>query len=374
MNILLISKDWPGECNSGVSLTAALHAKILVDAGHIVSIMGSNSVPDKESLGVSNSICIPSAGSGALYSPVRINKNMMLLKFEELRPDLIIVEAWQTAITDTAIEIGHLLGINMIMISHGISVHPFDFSFKSLMRSLGWIIYKYFKLPRLVSHLNLITSLDMVSNSNRFYDRFLAIKLGIPAVPLVNCPVNYDSKFVGLFKENRKKQIIVVGYFSSIKNQLDAIRCLDELPLEINLKFVGPKKGSYYEKCKKLVNDLNLSARVIFLEDNECNISNEIATSLAVLSTSITEVLPLVLLEAMALGTPFVANDVGAIRSLGAGIIVRSNKERYQALMRLINDGFHWEELSKKGIDKCKQDFSFDLVKANLLNYVGMFS
>jgi len=67
------------------------------------------------------------------------------------------------------------------------------------------------------------------------------------------------------------------------------------------------------------------------------------------LSTSLTEALPIALIEAMANKTPFVATPVGAVTSLGAGLIAASIREQKLAIENLLTDQSLWLRLSELG-------------------------
>lgn len=347
MRITVVSRYWPACERSGVTLAAAEHVKMLVNDGHEVSIIGSNSSVIEEKLPVVERIHVQSSGSGALYSPSRIDKSLLRQALAKTRPNLVIIEGWQTAITDAAVDVSNQMNIPILMISHGVSVHPFSFKLVDVMRAIGWIYYRLSSLPNRIKKLSLLTTLDEKAVSNRFYDRDLAHKFGITVSSLVNTPIHLSDKIYK--REERKLQIVLIGYYSEIKNQLGALEVIHDLPEIFKLRFIGPRKGAYYQKCLKRVNELGLTERVMFSQDDECEISSEIAASLVVLSTSITEVLPITLLEAMANGTPFVATPVGAVPSLGAGIIAANSKEQRNAILALANDDKLWNRTADLG-------------------------
>lgn len=347
MRITLISRSWPSVERSGVSLIAAQHLISLVSAGHIVSIIGSKIDISKEQLPAAAMYYVASKGSGALYSLARVDTVALKDALLKSSPDLVIVEAWQTALTDAAVDVAYELNLPVLMISHGVSLHPYTMRFRDIIRSLGWFFYRMHSLPRLMSRISVLTTLDEFSNSSRFFDRDLARKLHIPICSLVNAPVNYTEIAVP-FKD-RKRQVLVVGYFSDVKNQLAALEILSKLPSEIHLRFIGQRSGAYYLKCRKRAEELGLISRVIFSQDDDCDLASEIANSFVVLSTSVTEVLPVALLEAMASGTPFVSTPVGAIPSIGCGVIASSLEEFQKAIRSLASDYYYWSSISERG-------------------------
>lgn len=367
MRITIVSRSWPPHERSGVALCAGLHAKLLMAQGHQVSIIGSHSLEDLELL-VEHKVTVPSSGSGALYSPIRIEREALHKALDVTNPDLVVIEAWQTALTDSAIEVASSLHKPILMISHGISMHPYTSGWRQWLRSLAWKPYQYFKLPQLLQKVTAMTVLDQTSSSLRFYDRDLAKNLHIPLYLLRNSPIHKSEKLYS--RVERKMQIAVVGYFSPVKNQLAAIELLASLSPEIHLCFIGDRKGAYFKKCKLAVHQRNLDKRVRFIQDNECNLAQEISSSVLVFSPSITEALPMVLIESMASGTPFVATSVGAVSSFKGGIIANTTQAQLLAIDRLVNDNLFWERYSAAGLGQYKEEFTQSCISRQLANAV----
>ena len=365
MRLTVISRNWPSLERSGVTLAAAEHVRMFAEAGHQVNIVGSHVSVSTEPLPVNRAYFVNSKGSAALYSQKILDVDALTKALVDSKPDLVVCEAWQTSLTDGAVQIASKLGLRVMMVSHGVSIHPFTNKPKDLTRAIGWSSYGLFKLPRLVKSLNVLTALDLVSRSKRFYDRDLASKFSIPVLPLVNAAINLGTGFVPY--QNRNKKILVVGYFSPVKNQFLAIDILRHLPRNISIQFVGRREGVYYEKCVKRVAQFGLADRVVFSEDHECDLSRLIAESSALLSTSITEALPINLLEAMAVGTPFVATPVGAVPSLLGGVVADGEDALSAALKSVIEDEIYWSTLSEIGRKNYASSFSRPRVKEQLM-------
>jgi len=370
LKICVVSRSWLSHERSGVTNAVAQHVNVLIQAGHKISIIGSNQSVLHEKLLVDKSFCVRSLGSGALYSPARVDRLSLVRALKDSQADLIIIEGWQTALTTFSIEEAYELKIPILMISHGSSVTPFNDKFIELFRALGWKYYKNFVLPRLISKIHALTTLDLTASSTRFYDRDLAIRLGKPVQLLVNCPANMNSLYVE--RLYRKPQILVIGYYSRIKNQLDAVDLAATIPQGFNFKFVGPKHGSYYKKCVHRVATLGIKEKVFFLDDSECNLAEEISNSLLVLSTSITEALPITLIESMAAGTPFVATDVGAVSSLKGGLIAYGILDMRKHLLRLLIDHEIWNKLSLQGREKYYESYTESIVGDQLFKAIDL--
>ncbi len=360
MKIAVVSRSWPSNERSGVSLIAAEHVKYLFNAGHRVCIIGA--YKEVLSEGSSGVVCfqVSASGSGALYSPACVDRHPLFDIFRNFCPDVVLVEAWQTALTDAAIDVAAELGLPVVMLSHGVSVHPYSWRPLDVLRSLGWSWYKLFVLPRRLKKLRILAVLDQKSDSPRFYDRMLAQHLHIPVERYTNAPVNWHRGNSN--PEERLPQILVVGYFSAVKNQLAAIRVLAQLQSDLKMCFVGKRSGPYYSKCVALVHKLGLYDRVVFLQDDECDLADQMANSLVVLSTSKTEVLPLTLLEAMASGTPFVATPVGAVPSLAGGLMASDEKSLAASVSELALQPQLWQSCVRAGIEAYENNYTGEFV------------
>lgn len=365
-HIVLVSNFWPSIAKTGVGLIAFRHAKLLIKAGHEVSIVSSDSRIKDEML-AANKHSIFAKGGGSLYSPARVDRRKIDELLVGIKPDLVIIEGWQTAIADGFIDAAFRLNIRALLVSHGSSLHPFSLNPLEYFRSLGWVFYKKFLLPSRLKKIHLITCVDDVSISSRFYDRDLARRLRLNIKLLPNTPINFSKVFIK--RESRALVIVLVGYFSRIKNQLAAIRLMKNLPSELSLHLIGRKNGYYYVRCKQLVNKLKLENRVKFFSDSECVLEGEIGGALLVLSTSITEVQPLVILEAMASGTPYVATPVGGIISLHGGILAENHNKQVKAILSMYQDQLLWEKLALEGREMIDRIFS-DEVTAEMFNHI----
>jgi glycosyltransferase involved in cell wall biosynthesis len=370
MKILLVTRSWPLSEKSGTTLISREHANFFLENGDKVSLVTADKMILKKPLPNIKKYYVCSEGNGSIYSPAKVDQKLLLSILRLEKPDVVVIEGWQTAISESSIEIAHTLNLPILMISHGIHLHAAACDVKQIARSLLWFVYKKYKLPYLISKLTLLTTLDNKSKSKRFYDRDLALKMNIPVKKLVNFPVNFHSNYISY--EDRKFQILLVGYFSPVKNQIEALKLFRQLKSNISLKLVGPKKGKYYEECRNYVKKYSLNSRVEFTEDCKCNIAEEIGKSYIVLLTSITEVLPVTLLESMACGTPFVSRNIGCISSLRSGVVYNKAKECVIEIQRLIDDRNHWIRLSNKGLRNYKISYTRDAVKNKLLNYVKL--
>jgi len=132
---------------------------------------------------------------------------------------------------------------------------------------------------------------------------------------------------------------------------------------------VGPEDedADYVRECRDLVENLGLTQRVRFLGFRRVD---EILPQLGVLVlTSISEALPLVVLEGFAAGVPAVTTDVGscaeligggaeADRAIGAAgevVSIASPEDTARAILRLLDDPAHWTAAQRAGIERVER-------------------
>jgi len=359
MVVFYVSRSWVSHENSGVSHAVYQHAKFLQSDQYKVVAIGSD--PSVSSITCfAASHYVRSAGSGTIYSPSRVDKRRLNELFDIYNPEILVVEAWQVSICHAAINAASKRNIPIVMVSHGCSVFPFNLTIKQILRSLLWLPFTYYTLPKLVRKLSLISALDLESVSNRFYDRCLAKKYNIPLYELTNYPFfsGENRSYVG----NRNNRIVILGYFSEVKNQLALIKYIDKFPKEFDFVFIGDVQGGYFHECLSAAKKQKTNSRIMFYSDKDVDISYELSNCFLLLCISITEVLPITLLEANSFGTPFLSTPVGAVKRLKGGIVCRISSMPMMLSM-LSQSPVLWKTLSNRGIEQVKSSFSESHVK-----------
>ena len=135
---------------------------------------------------------------------------------------------------------------------------------------------------------------------------------------------------------------------------------------------IGPESEdeAYARECRDLARSLGLESRVRFLGFRR---PDEILPDLGLLClTSISEALPLVLLEGFAAGVPAVATDVGSCRELiegragedraigpaGAVVPLADPEATAAAAISLLTDGDRWRAAQQSGIERVERFYT----------------
>lgn len=159
-----------------------------------------------------------------------------------------------------------------------------------------------------------------------------------------------------------------------IKTFVRAMRSVcDELP-DAEGWIVGPEDEdpAYVQDCKELVASLGLEGRVRFLGFQNIN---DILPKLGLMVlTSISEALPLVILEAHAAGLPCLATDVGSCRELlegvtpedrdlgasGAVVAIADPDATAREAVRLLTNADQWHQAQQAGLERVRRFYTLE--------------
>lgn len=153
--------------------------------------------------------------------------------------------------------------------------------------------------------------------------------------------------------DHKNRYFINVANYSTRKNQKMLLKYFYMANVSCGLIMIGSDDNAYYHKLlkykrkleKKYGNrDVKLLHHIERLETVQY-----IKNALAVVMTSKTEIFPLTILEAMAVGHPFISSDVGIVSCLPGGIIFHNSKELMKALQKLDQDNDYGMMLGKQG-------------------------
>ncbi len=157
-----------------------------------------------------------------------------------------------------------------------------------------------------------------------------------------------------------------------IKTYIRATRTMANRLPEVQAWIAGPEEESpaYAAECKELVASLGLEANVKFLGFQQLT---ELLPQIGlVVLSSISEALPLVLLEGYAAGVPAVSTDVGSCRQLiygldeedqalgasGEVVGIADPQALAEAALRLLTDEAAWHAAAKAGIARVERYYT----------------
>lgn len=161
----------------------------------------------------------------------------------------------------------------------------------------------------------------------------------------------YDSIFV----DNGQKYIGMMANFDRVKGHRILLRAMPKILKKMpNVKFLLTGSGEDREYIKKRVKKLKIQDKVIFLGVLE-NTARVISKCDLIVLPSLSEGLPIIIIEAMLLGKPVIASNVGGMPELikdnesGVLVLPNSDKELSEAIVAVLKDDNKIYSLGQKG-------------------------
>ena len=366
LRILLTSPTYPPAI-SGLGNAVQMQAKLLIESGHKVEIATGGKVTgiriDPElkinifqfRVSGENSILHPIKGDAKEY------RNFLLSS----KYDFVIFNAWQIWSTDLALDILQSIPGKKILYSHGISTNVFfkNDLIASIIRYVMWRSY-WLNIKNIMRNLDGVIFLSENGIDSRFDDIRVAKKIGIKYSVIPNS-IHYKSQQFLLGKKAaiaNKRFIISVGSYFWTKGHDFVIRAyaLSKFKNKIPLKIFGQKFNAHTDKLRSLSASLGIDRSMIsFHEGISENLLLEAYLEASLfISGSITECQPLVLLDAMATGLPFIARSTGCIPFMGGGVVVNSESECAEKMNHLLGNQSELEGLAVQGMHEISTIYS----------------
>lgn len=175
--------------------------------------------------------------------------------------------------------------------------------------------------------------------------------------------------------DTKYKYMCCCGRIDERKNFQLAVKALHLVSKQIsNVKLVIIGMGDKYQELKKLVEDLQLNDKVIFTGYQQ-NPHPIIAQCDVFCMTSLSEGFPMVIMEAMALGKPFVTTPVsGASEELSdnnlCGLVAEWDENDYAGkVLKLLSD----DELYNKMKQNCLEGIKKFSIEASIQKFYTIF-
>lgn len=175
--------------------------------------------------------------------------------------------------------------------------------------------------------------------------------------------------------DKNKKVIFNHGLFEQRKNQLHLIENFHKAGMkqDYSLVFLGSPRDSwdvpYFKECKKFVEDNDLQENIKFIKgtNNNSLIDSLLLKSDVYVLPSTAEGLPLVLIEAMSAGLPWVSTPVGGVPSvmgpLHGGVVLDKIDFNPEELKNAISS-----VLNKNSREDWEKNFSKEIASKNYLS------
>lgn len=374
MEILITSFTFPPQAN-GVAHVAYQHAMGFIEHGHKVTIAtGFDPQRDCKTF---------PPGLEVVQFKVSGNANIRTRYRGEIKAyqefigsftgDIICCHCWQTWVTDLAVKSFPYTKAKKILVSHGVSANGRRGWPKSFPSWVLWRPYVWWSMPKIMRSFDHIVFISNKFDHDRFYDRLLANRLKYNDISVIPNGVDLNDhdkvsyNFRRQYNIGDKRIILCVGKYNKGKNEEMVLSAFIAANLEnAVLVLIGPKKNDYSNMLENIWNRYKITQRnseFICLE----NVSKEVILSAykaadLYLCGSVTECFPLVILDAMASGTPFISTDVGCVRDFQGGILVQSTVEMTRGIRDLMNNSKLRNKLGSMGRLSCEDKYNWNKI------------
>ncbi|MBT8552003.1 glycosyltransferase family 4 protein [Polynucleobacter paneuropaeus] len=379
--ILLTTPTFPPD-NSGLGNAVQQMAKLIADQGwEVVVATGgatrcqsidplSGAVIEQFNVGGADSMAQPLTGDVDSY--VQFLKNSTF--------NLVVMNAWQIWSTDLVLAYCKEIPGKKILYSHCISANSFvgKYTLRSFIRYLAWRPY-WLSMPNKISKLDGLIFLADRGCDARFDDLKLARRLGVDQIVIPNSLSLAAFSVLERPKVNFMKRsgILSIGAYDWQKGHDFVLKtyALSDAKNKVQLHFYGQKYSPFTDSLRDMAAHLELDPNYVHFHEglSQDALMDKYTNSSVFLYGSHTECQPLVLLDAMAAGTPFISRASGSIPYMSGGVVASSEIDAAKTLNLLLKNQEDWEKISNAGRHEALERHSPDSVKRAILRTLLKF-
>lgn len=270
--------------------------------------------------------------------------------------DIILFHCLHSWNTDCAVPVLNQIKAKKVLVSHGYAGN-IVYSVRGLLNYISWQRIKYHvQLKDILEKYDHIVFLSDVKNKDRFYDHYLIDKYKLNSfcvIPngteLITCQKKKQI-FRDKYNIKTKYLILSVSKYYKLKNQLMTLKAFHLSKVRnATLVFIGQNQNTYSKKLEMYCQKNKLEKVLILDKIPKEDIIDAYFSADIFLSSSHTETQPLIILDAMGSGLPFISTDIGCIATLKGGVVVKNVREMAYQLRFMIKDEEYRKQLAAAG-------------------------
>lgn len=286
----------------------------------------------------------------------------------ESNADIFFFHCWETWGSELALPLWQHIRGKTVLVSHGTTLNLILPGVKGWIR---WLVNRplAWRFPEKLKKFDHYVFLSHKPDPLRMTDVVWFKRLSLPnfsvipnaAQPDFDIPTSLNFKqHYGISTSN---MLLCVSNFMKSKGQHQLIKWFLEMNLEDTaLILIGSHVNLYTKKLKKLASTKLNKTIFIFDKLSQSHIKAAYHASTLFVSATFTEVQPLVLLDSMAAGVPFVCRDVGSVSELAGGMCFRTSEQFKKQVFFLLQHSHERMQLSEAGKKAYHSDYNWQKV------------
>lgn len=348
---------------SGVPIVVQYIAEGLLKLGHVVAVVTRKNGFDLLDNEVVNGVNVYRFDIGQdLYKRNKGDIKKYIDFVVSFPKDVLIMECIQCQTTDLLLPYLKEMNCRVVLHSHGgpgLFQKPISWNI-NFLHSIGnthnWYRWKKYygdTLPRYAQYIDAVVCLSLCASD---LDYMTSKMKRVEIVENAAHDMFFDESLYNLNVEDvlqisNKRYVLCIANYVPNKGQLAIIDAYSRIDAkDCSLVLIGSKKNAYYEKlkiCSDKINSTQRGKEVQLLTGVDRSFFPSIIRGAELfIMASEHEEYPVSLVEAMAVGTPFISTDAGCARILPGGVTVTDRCDIRMVLQMLVN---HPEMLEKYG-------------------------
>ena len=286
---------------------------------------------------------------------------------KESAAEVIFVHGWSNWASEWLIELLPLRA-KVVLVSHGTNFNVRLGGFRGFVwwlrqRRQGW----YFdKKMRSFDHYVFLSDVpepqrmsDVVWVKKHHFSSYSVIPNG--ARPAFGTPSTRDFRLENSLPNGQ--MLLCVSNYTPTKGQWELVKWFREMQLtDTVLVLIGSEFNRFADRLKRLAGEELNQTIFLFEQQTEAQIHAAYRSASIFVSATLTEVQPLMLLDAMAAGVPFLCRDVGVVKELPGGVCFDSKPTFQVQLRRLVADSLWRSQLGKEGCRTIQTTYNWNKV------------
>lgn len=310
------------------------------------------------------------SGSGLPWSPLRGDVDGIMALTAADRPDIVIAEGWFTP-GSVLLPRFRPLARHLVLASHGSA----DLSIERpspahVARSLAYRWEEATRTRAIIRQLSGAIVLSVWEDRDRFRDVTWLRKAGTPTYVCPNVSTYTPTQGHALRPD--RVDLIQIGEMKPHKAPERAVQALAALPARFHLNLVFPRETEHLAHVLSLADRLGVRDRLHLVSGKKRSQLEPIVAGCDVLliTSPSKDVQPIVAVDSLAKGLPFVSTDVGCMREFGGGIVARPDAMA-EAVARICRDADSYAGFSRDACRYRDQSLTPDIARRAMLAMLG---